>query len=310
LQCTASPHAGAASGAASLLMQLEEALQRPPTAAAPVLQGTDQHRQASEAVSGWLYCGGAVLSQEGFVTHTLAQQTASWIYGNPDMAVEWLQQLSKTIASGTLGRFCPEAVAGVLPIVCAAMVSPNSCVRLEATAGLLAMAGHSRVLALPCFSFCMYRLDKESNPAVHLALLRGLADCALDRVTAAAALNAINRLAEIPPLLGVALDLMYRLICNYPRMFPNLLRLLVERNTCQQGDWSEEACLARATAVFKVCTNHGHIHGVEMVPAISDIVCNYSSNEDAVALALAGLCKLIDSSVVDVKSAWKILGSK
>lgn len=237
-----------------------------------------------------------------------ARETLEWICGDSARGVAWLQRVAAEVERGRLSS--SAVIRAVLHIfAAAAAAATDSQTRLVALDGLRQLVQRGGADPLSVFTFCVYCMEREQDAVVHLQLLRALPACALDRVTAAAACNTISLVANTPAMLGTAIDLMHRLVEAYPRMFPKLLGMIVERNVTREGPWPEGALLARAAAVYKVCDTQGGQHGVDVVPAISDLVHNYSSSETAVALALAGLHRLVEDSVVSVASAWKAVGS-
>ncbi|XP_032809673.2 focadhesin isoform X2 [Petromyzon marinus] len=161
----------------------------------------------------------------------------------------------------------------------------------------------------------MYRLGKPLEPEIYHSLLYSLPTLGTHKACVAQVLRTVRLLGTYPLMRPVALRLLSKLWQTQDRVYPELQKAMAALDGkagtlgCE-GLW--DCVLSRAATVRDICRSRPYQHGADMVAAVSRLLdeCRSDEQASAAALAVQGLYALCDAEVVDVHSAWSALSSR
>ncbi|XP_035663139.1 focadhesin-like [Branchiostoma floridae] len=225
----------------------------------------------------------------------------------PKAACNWL----KAVQSGV--NACRTVPDHVLLVVSSLVLSPHTDVLYPALKVLTALAQADVTKAPYMLSLLLYRLGKATDPELHMKLLYTAPRLATHKVCIPPILKTLQVLGAHPHLRAVSLRLLTSLWEQQDRSFPHLQKLLLSELPANQPPAQIlEMNMAKAASVRDMCKLRAHQHGADLLPVLSQILNDCTSELEAVpaSLALQGLTALCQAEVVDVRTAWSVLASK
>ncbi|XP_066272306.1 focadhesin-like isoform X1 [Branchiostoma lanceolatum] len=226
---------------------------------------------------------------------------------DPNAASDWL----KAVQSGL--RECSTVPDHVVLVVSSLVLSPHTDVLYPALEVLTALAQTDVTKAPYMLSLLLYRLGKETDAELHMKLLYTAPRMATHKVCIPPILKTLQVLGAHPHLRAVSLRLLTSLWEQQDRSFPHLQKLLLSELPANQPPAQIlEMNMAKAASVRDICKLRAHQHGADLLPVLSQILNDCTSELEAVpaSLALEGLTALCQAEVVDVRTAWSVLASK
>ncbi|XP_066271625.1 focadhesin-like [Branchiostoma lanceolatum] len=226
---------------------------------------------------------------------------------DPNAASDWL----KAAQSGL--RECSTVPDHVVLVVSSLVLSPHTDVLYPALEVLTALAQTDVTKAPYMLSLLLYRLGKETDAELHMKLLYTAPRMATHKVCIPPILKTLQVLGAHPHLRAVSLRLLTSLWELQDRSFPHLQKLLLSELPANQPPAQIlEMNMAKAASVRDMCKLRAHQHGADLLPVLSQILNDCTSELEAVpaSLALEGLTALCQAEVVDVRTAWSVLASK
>ncbi|XP_046545325.1 focadhesin-like [Haliotis rubra] len=233
----------------------------------------------------------------------------AWTFGHSEStACIWLENVTTNIASS---KMVPLNVAS---LTAALFVVPSSKELSEqALETIVEIAKRDYSQAPGLLPLLLYRLGREADPEMKLAIMEAIPQLATHKFCIAPILKTIQLMSNSPRLRAISIRLMTSLWKLQDRTFPQLLALLTEESPGRMGPGGiDEVTLAKAAAIRDICQMRPGQHGSDLLSPISDILNSHSGEEGsaACALVLEGLASLCEAEVINIRSAWSVLADK
>ncbi|XP_044197607.1 focadhesin [Thunnus albacares] len=221
-------------------------------------------------------------------------------------AADWLLSVSSALSSS-------QRLPSSLTLVVTHLIITGG----EDVCQLALNASQAIAAADPCqvpslLPVLLFKLGKEKNPSLAHAVLSCLPNLGTHKLCVPMVLQTLHMLASAPKLKAVAMRLMTVLWKKQDRVYPELQRLLGQKDSRvvvgRDAQW--EQILARAACLRDICRERPYQHGGDMLAAIT-LTLNQCAKPDLAtpaALALQGLQELCRTEVVDIVSTWRSLG--
>ncbi|KAK3097709.1 hypothetical protein FSP39_012361 [Pinctada imbricata] len=167
--------------------------------------------------------------------------------------------------------------------------------------------------AISLLPFLLYYMGKTDDPDVKMATMKSIPLLAQHKYVVPPIMRTIQLLGTNPALKSTSLQLLTDLWLLQDRTYPHLLKAIVDDAPHgETGKYSNDILLAKAKAVREVCKTRGGQHGADMLGPISSILdkCTCPYGGASAALALEGLYYLCEEEVIDIQSAWSVLGDQ
>lgn len=253
----------------------------------------------------------SVASVQGYAN----SQLMSAIMGNVEDTCTWLLDLQQHLAGVSEPQTLPSqltcAVVGMLVSHRSPEVTRPA---LDVLANMARLDKTKAPLFLPLLLYC---LRMEPVPEIRLLLLEHIPKMAQHKFCIAPILKSIQALMTSPRLQPVAIRLMTSLWEIQDRCFPQLLKAIGEDETSTKSSAklpkpSPDVLLARAAAIRDICRLKPEQHGADLLAPLQTILKTAMGNDGgpASALALEGLYYLCEAEVIDIQSAWGVIGKQ
>ncbi|XP_053199817.1 focadhesin [Scomber japonicus] len=228
------------------------------------------------------------------------------VAGDPAAAADWLLSVRSALSSS-------QRLPSTLVLIVTHLIITGR----EDVCQLALNAGQAMAAADPCqvpslLPVLLFKLGKEKNPGLAHAVLNCLPNLGTHKLCVPMVLQTFHMLASTPKLKAVAMRLMTALWKKQDRVYPELQRLLGQKDSRvvvgRDAQW--EQILARAACLRDICRERPYQHGGDMLAAIT-LTLNQCTKPDLAspaALALQGLQELCRAEVVDIVSTWRSLG--
>ncbi|XP_078656308.1 focadhesin-like isoform X4 [Branchiostoma floridae x Branchiostoma belcheri] len=226
---------------------------------------------------------------------------------DPDAASDWLKAVQSGLSQ------CSTVPDHVVLVVSSLVLSPHTDVLYPALEVLAALAQADVAKAPYLLSLLLYRLGQEKDAELHMKLLYTAPKLATHKVCIPPILKTLQVLGAHAHLRAVSLRLLTSLWEQQDRSFPHLQKLLLcDLPASHPPAQVLEMNMAKAASVRDICKLRAHQHGADLLPVLSKILNDCTSELDAVpaSLALDGLTALCQAEVVDIRTAWSVLASK
>uniref|UniRef100_H2M9K6 DUF3730 domain-containing protein n=1 Tax=Oryzias latipes TaxID=8090 RepID=H2M9K6_ORYLA len=223
------------------------------------------------------------------------------VAGDPAAAADWLWAVSSALS-------CSQQLPSSFVLIVTHLVI-GACHSLKQWS-----EAADRLQVPSLIPVLMFKLTREKNPAMALAVLQCLPNLGTHKLCVPMVLQTLQMLASAPKLRAVVMRLMTALWKKQDRVYPELQRLLSQQDSRvavgKDAEW--ERVLARAACLRDVCRERPYQHGADMLAGISLTLkqCNKADMATPAALALQGLRALCQAEVVDFISTWKHLGAE
>ncbi|XP_074650317.1 focadhesin-like [Tubulanus polymorphus] len=159
----------------------------------------------------------------------------------------------------------------------------------------------------------LYMLKIECCESTKYTILTTIPLLASNKINVGPILKVLHTFSAQPTLRPLTIRLFTILWQKQERCYPQLLKLIVDDDSAvaRHSDWNE-LMIAKATSIRLMCRTKPHQLGGDLLAPLSKILneCNDDTGSIATAVALDALCALIESEVVDLKTAWTVLAAK
>ncbi|XP_062615166.1 focadhesin-like, partial [Saccostrea cucullata] len=159
----------------------------------------------------------------------------------------------------------------------------------------------------------IYQLNKYIHPEYKLSIMKAVPSVAQHKFSIPPVLRTIQTFGSTPRLKALSIQLLVDLWKLQDRCFPYLLKAISEpAEAILTKEGVDEVKLAKAKAIRDVCLLRGEQHGSDMLSPLSELLENSIQEVDSpvASLALEGLYYLCKDEVIDILSAWSVLGEK
>ncbi|XP_061172326.1 focadhesin-like [Saccostrea echinata] len=220
----------------------------------------------------------------------------------------WLQNLVNSVSSL---KFVPIQLTVIVSALF--VLSPGKPWADQSLKALQAISKTDHKQACFFLPLYIYQLNKCIQPEYKLSIMKSVPSVAQHKFCIPLVLRTIQTFGSTPRLKALSIQLLADLWKLQDRCFPYLLKAISEpAEAILTKEGVDEVKLAKAKAIHDVCLLRGEQHGSDMLSPLSELLENSIQEVDSpvASLALEGLYYLCKDEVIDILSAWSVLGEK